>query len=366
MARIPGHPSSASLGQTTMIRTIQCPSCGVMLNVPDSAAGRRLKCPHCQNKFSAPAAGPGDSAIAQPSGPESSLFPTRAPSSGSVDLPTSRGRGSSGSVELPTSRGRGSSGDVELPSSPAPLRETFDLPSLSDDAPAKTPAKSAPAADAMALFHDEPKAARKPKGAEARAHARRCPGCGGVVGVGMSLCNTCGLDLDTGQRVVVDLLDDAMPEPYRPPSPSMGVIFVGSLCSVGFLILSAASLVSWAKGQEGAAFLLIVWLFGVYGAVQFLRRKSMRLLFVALSLAVGIGVVALIALPIYDANMPTSAAPVMDSGPVNPVDPDAPQIRPITEQLDMNKISWGIFSLLAYAGLAVYLNSPAMRREFRK
>jgi hypothetical protein len=259
---------------------------------------------------------------------------------------------------------------VELPTSPAPLRETFDLPSLGEDVPrstpGKTPAKSAPAADVMALFQDEPKTARKPKGAEARAHARRCPGCGGVVGVGMSLCNTCGLDLDTGQRVVVDVLDDEMPQAYRPPSPSMGVIFVGSLCAVGFLLLSAASVVSWSKGQEGAPFLLIVWLFGIYGAVQFLRRKSMRPLFVGLSLAVGIGVVYLIALPIYDANMPTSAAPVIDNAPATPVDPDAPQIRPITEQLDMTRISWGIFSLLAYAGLAVYLNSPAMRREFRK
>jgi hypothetical protein len=259
---------------------------------------------------------------------------------------------------------------VELPTSPAPLRDTFDLPLLSDDAPAsapaKAPAKAAPAADVMALFQDEPKTARKPKGAEARARARRCPGCGGVVGVGMSLCNTCGLDLDTGQRVVVDILEDEMPEPYRPPSPSMGVIFVGSLCAVGFLLLSAASVVAWAKGQEGAQFLLIVWLFGIYGTVQFLRRKTMRPLFVGLSLAVGIGVVYLIALPIYDANMPTSAAPVIDNAPVTPVDPDAPQIRPITEQIDMNKISWGIFSLLAYAGLAVYLNSPAMRREFRK
>jgi len=352
-----------------MIRTIQCPSCGVMLNVPDLAAGKRLKCPHCQSKFAAPAAGPGDSAIAEPSGPGSSMLPTRG-SSGSLELPTSRGRGTSKGVDLPTSRGRGSSGAVELPSSPAPLRETFDLPLLGEDTPpptpGKAPAKSAPAADVMALFQDEPKTARKLKGAEARAQARRCPSCGGVVGVGMSLCNTCGLDLDTGQRVVVDLIDEEMPAPYQSPAPSMGVIFVGSLCAVGFLLLSAASVLSWAKGQEGAPFLLIVWLFGIYGAVQFLRRKSMRLLFTGLSLAVGIGVVYLIALPIYDANMPTSAAPIIDNGPVNPENPDAPHIRPITDQLDMNKISLGIFSLLAYAGLSVYLNSPAMRREFKK
>ncbi|WP_435005519.1 hypothetical protein P12x_003365 [Tundrisphaera lichenicola] len=182
----------------------------------------------------------------------------------------------------------------------------------------------------------------------------------------MSLCNTCGLDLDTGQRVVVDILDDEMPVAVRPPSPSMGVIFVGSLCAVGFLLLSVISIVAWLKGQDGAQFLLIVWLFGIYGAVQFLRRKSMRLLFVALSLAAGVGAVTLIALPIFQANMATAAAPITDADLVNPEDPEAPHIRPITDRLDMNRISWGIFMLLGYAGLSVYLNSPAMRREFRR
>ncbi len=74
---------------------------------------------------------------------------------------------------------------------------------LSEDLPPSFPSKGkGPApADALALFQDEPKQNRKPKGAEARAKARRCPSCGGVVGIGMSLCNTCGLDLDTGKRV---------------------------------------------------------------------------------------------------------------------------------------------------------------------
>ena len=146
MARMPGSQTPASLGQKTMIRPIQCPSCGVMLNVPDSAAGRRLRCPHCQSKFSAPTAGPGDSAIAEPSSPGASRSPSGRPSSGSIELPTSRG---------------GSSGSIELPASPAPLRETFDLPLLSEDVPAKAkgPAKTAPAADVMALFQDEPKTA---------------------------------------------------------------------------------------------------------------------------------------------------------------------------------------------------------------
>ena len=351
MVREPGSTTSASPGPKTMIRTIQCPNCGVMLNVPESAAGRRLKCPHCQSKFAAPAADPGDSAIAEPSA-GSSFMPTRGPSSGSFELPRSP---------------RESSGSLELPASPAPLRETFDLPLLSEDLPKPPSAnpKSDPAgtADVLGLFQDEPKSSRRPKGAEARARARRCPSCGGVVGVGMSLCNTCGLDLDTGQRVVVDILEDEMPVAIRPSAPSMGVVFIGALCAVGFLLLSVISVVAWLKGQEGAQFLLIVWLFGIYGSAQFLRRKSMRPLFISLSLAAGIGAVTLIALPIFKANMPTAAPPLPETGFI---DPEAPHIRPITDRLDMTSISWGIFMLLGYAGLSVYLNSPTIRREFRR
>ncbi len=363
MSRVPNTPISASPGQKTMTRTIQCPECGVVLNVPDSAAGRRLKCPQCATKFSAPAFDPGASAIGG-AGPASSLLPTRGP-------------GSSGSVELPT-RGLDSSGSVELPKLPAAsgLGETYELPFLTDPVPAPAPKGARPgphvapppaaAADVLALFLDEPKSARKPKGAEARAQARRCPTCGNVVPVGMSLCSTCGLDLDTGKRIApLEILEDEMPEPYREPVPPMGVLFVGSITAMGFLILSVASLVWWQKGMGGVQFLLIIWLFGLYGAVQFLRRRSIRPLFLALSLAVGIGAVALIVMPIVAANMPPE---VVDNlvPPAPGEDPDLLDIKPLTDKLDLNRITWGIASMLAYAAVAVYLNSPGLRKQFRK
>ena len=213
MMRVPGDLNAASLGQKTMTRTIHCPHCGVELNVPESAAGRKLKCPKCANKFSTPSVGPGDSVIAE-AGPASSMYTTRRGpgSSGSVELPTRRG--SSGSIELPFSSPTPSSGDFDLPSSPAPLRDMFDIPLLAEPSPKSSPgqAKAPAPADVMALFLDEPKSNRKPKGAEARSKARRCPSCSNVVGVGMSLCNTCGLDLDTGQRIApLDIIDDEMP-----------------------------------------------------------------------------------------------------------------------------------------------------------
>jgi len=372
MARVPNTPTSASPAQKSTTSTIQCPQCGVVLNVPEAAAGRRLKCPHCAAKFTAPAPGPGESAVTG-QGPASSLFPTgRGPgSSGSVDLP-GRPQGSSGTVEIPFSRGVL---DFDLPTSSGPLRDTFDLPLLVDDSPAKPGPAARPgaqatpaAADAMALFRDEPKSARRPKGAEARAHPRRCTSCSNVVPAGMSLCSRCGLDLDTGQRIApLEIAEEfEMPDAYRPAMPPMGLMFVGSISSILFLLLSVASLVAWHRGMDGVQFLLLIWLFGIYSSIQFLRRKATRPLFTSLSLAAAIGGVFLIAMPIYYANMPPDSVATRPSSTSEPVDPDAPDVRPLTENLDLNQITWGIASLLAYAAVAVYLNSPGLRKQFRK
>ena len=375
MSRVPGYTNAASLGQTIMTSTVQCPECGVVLNVPASAAGRKLRCPKCATKFAAPAAGssigPADSAFAGP-GPDSTMFPTRKgpASSGDLDLPARRG--SSGSIDLPTSRpaGGGGHGDFDLPTASGPLRETFDLPLLAEASPKSSPAQGKAPADALALFQDEPKANRKLQGAEARAKVRRCPGCGGVVGVGMSLCNTCGLDLDTGRRVdVLDVLDDEMPSAPVSDMPPMGVLFVGGLTAMINLLLSVISLVAWAKGEGGGfLFLLVVFAFGIYASTQFLRRKAIRPLFLALGLAVGIGVVYLIVLPIWEANVESDAAPVNPgiASPADPFDPDAPRITNLADRLDMNKITWGIAVLLSYAALSVYLNSPGVKRQFNK
>jgi hypothetical protein len=384
MMRIPGDPSSASQGQTTMTRTVQCPECGVVLNVPESAAGRKLKCPKCATKFAAPQSfGPGDSVIAE-SGPGSTLFPTRKgpPSQTSGDLPTRQA--SSGSIDLPVSPPRPKSNSIDLPSSPGPLRDTFDLPLLDDDlpllvddTPKAAPAKQKAPADALALFQDEPKTNRKLTGAEARSKARRCPDCGGVVGVGMSLCNICGLDLDTGQRItLVDVFDDEIPQMPRQEMPPLGVLFVGSIAILANLLLAVISLVGWAKG-DGVGFLclLLIWIFGIYASIQFLRRKSIRLLFLSLGLAVGVSVVYLIVLPIWAINAGTEIAPFNPDAPGiaaesnDPNDPDAPAVVNLADKLEkqgLNKIVWGIAVLLSYAALSVYLNTPGIKRQFQK
>lgn len=355
MARAPGDFPAASLGQKTMTtHTIHCPECGVVLKVPESAGGRKLKCPKCATKFGAPRFGPGDSAITDPPGSSSSMYSSHreGPSSGDFDLPT------------PSPRKGGGSGSIDLPMAAGPLRETFELPMLGEDLPTPQASSKKPAAadDALALFQDEPKTNRKLTGAEARAKARRCRDCGAVVPVGMSLCGTCGLDLDTGKRVAsLDLIDDEMPVAHRPESPALGVLFVGSLAIMLNLVLAVASLVASIKQGSGMLCLVVVWFFGIFASVQFLRRKSIRPMFLSLALGAAIGAVYLIALPIYDANIGIDAStPIV----ADPADFEGPAIRNLAQQLDLSRITWGIAMLLGYAALSVYLNTPSIKREF--
>ncbi|WP_435021612.1 hypothetical protein TA3x_002468 [Tundrisphaera sp. TA3] len=344
MARVPDFSTAALPGQVGSPKTVQCPECGVVLNVPATAAGRRLKCPRCETRFPAPEAS-------------------------SAVIPTINGSSAASSMYAPMDREGGSSGDFTLPSSLPPLRETFDLPLLSDLGPTTPPAGAAPpVSDAMALFQDEPKAARRPKGAEARADARRCPTCSGVVPVGMSLCSKCGLDLDTGQRVeTLDLFDEAPAAPRQVSFP-MGVFIIGGISALGSVILAVVSLLAWNKGMQGAEFLLAICLFGVYASVQFLRRKSARLLMVALSIGIFINIAALIALPIYHANFVDDAVPtdIIAPAPGSLEELEGPRIRSIDERLDMGKIKLGVTLLLGYAALAVYMNTPSFRRQFAR
>lgn len=345
---------AAPVAQKTRTRVIHCPHCSIELNLPESALGRRLKCPKCEVKFQAPSSEASDSM----SSASSMFLPTRGGSSGSHELP-SFGSGS------------GSGSSVELPPSLAPLRETFDLPLLSEDLPRRPAAPNAaakPEGDVRALFQDEPKSNRRLKGAEARLQARRCTSCSTVVPAGMSLCSRCGLDLDTGQRhTPLDIFEEEMPATRQAPLPPLGVLMVGSLCSIGFLLLATIALVKWLQGGQGYQCLLVVWLFGLYAGAQFLRRKAIRPILVALSLAVGIATVSLIALPIYNANYPqvTVGDDSGFSAPQGEVS-ESTLIKPLEERLDLKQIYFGVGSLLSYAGLAVYLNSPGLRRQFHR
>ena len=79
------------------------------------------------------------------------------------------------------------------------------------------------------------------------------------------------------------------------------------------------------------------------------------------------GAIYLIALPIYYANVAPEAVPTTID-PVSSIEEtfeDSPQIKPMSERIDLNRITWGVGSLLSYAAVAVYLNSPGLRRHFK-
>jgi hypothetical protein len=324
-----------------MSRTIRCPKCDVVLNLPDVQPGKRLKCPKCQTRFpaGAPEAGPASSSPGVADAGFSSTIIRPA-----VDL------------------------DFDLPTAAGDLRETFDLPMMMDADTGPPGPPEAAKADAASLFGETAPAPRRVGAAEKRSKTRRCPTCGGVVPAGMSLCSKCGLDLETGTRVdVMDILD-AAPPPRRPSGPPVGIAIVGGTTLLASAILAITSFRSYSHGQGGDyswGFLLLglICVFGVVAAVQFLRGKTAKLLMVALMLAGPVDVVALIALPILLA----SQAPVVDPLAI-PEDSgeDVPKIAPITERLDQTQLKWGIVILLVDAAVLIYLFTPQVRRHFER
>lgn len=320
-----------------MPSSTQCPECGIILNLPDQAVGKRLKCPRCGTKFAAVAGGngsPGSTILLQSSKP-----------------PSSQG-------EMDARR----ASDEGMPTAPGDLRDTFDLPLLEESSAAgpRPAAGSKPTGDALSLFEDNPRSSKRRLGAaEARSKMRRCPTCGGVVPVGMSLCAGCGLDLETGTRVALD--DDLVPPPPPPPSMPIAVGIIGGISFLASLIFTIATISLTIRGHEGLHYFVPLCLFAVFASVQFLRLKSVKLLLIALTLGLGIAVVALIALPIYHANTLHPGVPVPTDNP----DLAEMAIPSVADQLDTQSLAVGIALIVVYSGVAIYLLSPQVRRTFR-
>jgi len=339
-------------GAEIMPHTTQCIKCGVRLNVPLGAQGKRLKCPQCGTRFLPDGPNPNAASSAMRSGIADASLDSM------MDVAAIRSN-----PDLPVVKGdprKGGHGNADMPTSSGDLRETFDLPLLVDDSPTSQPTRAV--GDAEALFQERPGPARRQGAAEARARARRCPDCGGVVQAGMSLCNTCGLNLETGQRV--DLDEDLTPAPmHRNTGAPLGVSIIGGVGFLGSVILTLNSLIRSVKGQEGTGFLLLtlVCVFGVFASVQFLRGKSVKLMLIALSLGALVNVVALIVLPIMVAYSETT---VVRREVTPDTDDEGLVIQSVTERLDMQPLTMGILGLVAYAAISVYLTSPPVRRHF--
>ena len=253
--------------------------------------------------------------------------------------------------------------EADQPKADEPLRDLFDLSMLSED-PSGKARKNAPAtADAMALFRDDPAPRRKPMAAEARLNNRRCKTCGGVVPAGMSICSTCGLDQETGIRVELDEDLGVTSSGPRRDSMPVGILVVGLLLATASVGLSVASLIGITNGLSGAEFLLVICLFGVFASIQFLRLKSVKPLFVAMTLGVMVNVVAMIGLPVYNA---VTDVETVQQEPNPSDDDDGVRIKSLKESLDVNRLTWGIAIVFSYATISVYLNSASVRRQFER
>ncbi|QEH33314.1 hypothetical protein OJF2_18150 [Aquisphaera giovannonii] len=333
-----------------MPRTILCQKCGIVLNLPDhTPAGKRLKCPRCAHRFQlteqdasaeSTLAGPADAMASS-----TREFGTRPPS---VD-------------DLPVA-----SGDRDL-------RDLFELPSGTADsiehAAAGDPRRSE--GDAAALFQAEPARRKKPRGAEARAQARRCVVCGSVVPAGMSLCPACGVDQETGLRV--DLTDDLIaPPPPRAAGPPLHIAVIGVLAGLGSLALLVIALANSARVEPGVLqycwlCLAVVSAVGIFGAIQFFVGKTPKYLMLALTLGLFVDIVALIAVPIIQANFEEreviATLPVPTNDPEE--EPDA-GIKPIAERIDQSKITTGLVVIGLYGVISLYLMSPPVKKYFTR
>jgi hypothetical protein len=327
-----------------MPRTIQCKSCKITLNVPDTvSAGTRLRCPKCGLRFVVTVAdASSESTLAGPldADPMVSGFDIERPATPPDDLP--------------------------MVSSGRDLRETFDLPLMSArDAERGASAARPETGDAAALFEDRAGPKRRVTAADARARARRCSNCGGVVPQGMSICASCGVDQETGLRVGLE--DDLAPPPPPPPSgPPLHVSIIGGLLGVASLTLLILSLVRSVGGEGGWQnygwlCLAVVSGFSMFATVQFIRLKSAKLLLIALTLGVVIDLMTLIAMPLIEASW--GVEPVAITTP-HPEDPDdaGVKITPFEDRLNMQSMTLGVVFLVLYAILALYLMSPAVKK----
>jgi hypothetical protein len=345
-----------------MPRTIYCPKCRVELTIPEEAGSKRLRCPKCAERFfpdgTKPSKKPTGPAAA--SGPKKTGSPSASPNKKKVTVPPSSGQHSRPDSSVP-----------KPPTSLPELRDMIDIP-LVDDNPFPS-SRSNAAADVSALFGDDDSPKPRKRMAEAKREARRCTSCGTVVLQGMSLCENCGLDLDTGRRYeVVEETYDEAPEMAIEAGPPAAVILIGILTlsiSLFLLVLTFLQL-----SAPGPLLLGPVCLFGIFSAIQFLRGRSLKLLIMSLMLAGAVDLVVLVILPIVVAEEePVAEAP--ESGDEKVAKPPTAEqtdeaanlehkVKPLTEKIDNSKMTLGIIVFLAIGGLLLGVSLPGVKEYF--
>jgi phage FluMu protein Com len=326
-----------------MPQTIQCNKCGVVLNLPAHVApGKRLKCPRCATRF----------VVSETDASSISTVP------GAADAAL---------TAFDLEKRPPSTDDLPNATSEGDLRDTFDLPLISGRDAGRDAeqggAVSTGTADAAGLFADHGTSKRRPTAAEARARARRCSHCGGGVPPGMSICQTCGTDQETGLRVGLE--DDlAPPPPSRPDGPPLHVAIVGGLCGTGGLILALVGAIKSTRGESslenyGWLVVALVAAFGIFACVQLLRGRSARTLMLALTLGVVVDLVGMVAYPIVKTFLDDPTPPVLS---FQPEDPNDPNPTSFLDKFDAHRVGVGAAVLVLYAVLSLYLMSPQVKK----
>jgi hypothetical protein len=324
-----------------MPRTKLCNQCNAILNLPDHVqSGKRMKCPRCGFRF----------VITQTDASSASTVPglTDAAPASMPDMP----RRPPSEVELPSSLG-----DRDL-------RESLDLPLMSGGRESERDDAGAGdlIGDASSLLADDPPKKRKQTLAEARAQARRCSACGGIVPKGMSTCISCGLDQETGQRVGWD--DDLVPAPPpRPAGPPFHVAIIGGLAAAGALILLLLCLTQSVKAVDWRQYvwvaLALIAGFAIYAAVDFIRGRSTKFMMVALTLGIMGALVGLIVEPIVSGWLNESSVVEVKSTDLDVVNV---AIAPPESQLDTSRITFGVGLIVIFSVLYVYLMSSPVKK----
>jgi hypothetical protein len=258
--------------------------------------------------------------------------------------------------------------DLPIPVAEKDLRETFDLPLISAREAERVEVATSPAvSDATALFDDRGGPRRRITAADARAKARRCSNCGGLVPQGMSICASCGVDQETGLRLGLD--DDLVPPPPpRPQGPPVHIAIIGGLCAFAAVMLLIISLIQSVRGARdwenyGWLCLALVSGFGIYGSVEFIRGRSAKLLMLALSLGVMIDLLALVALPVVQTFWDDQDRIVTQvQSKSDDIESPGIGIKPHQERLDITRLKVGFILILIYAVLSVYLMSPPVKK----
>ena len=201
-------------------------------------------------------------------------------------------------------------------------------------------------ADAGALFRERSEPRNEAAG-DARSHARTCPNCRGVIPAGMSLCDACGFDIETGRiSTTLDVLPEEVETPSRPEMGTLAFLTGWGSLGLGTAWIAAGTLLM--NAEPLAIALLVSGALVCYCAILYLSRRSYKRLMFALGFMAVCGLVLLVAAPIFQASAVAGAS--TDAGTTGFMD-----------RLNSLRLLCGLVGVVAAVGFMLYLMADGER-----